>query len=175
MEAGEKANEPKRKVRSDKKKVVAPFITDKEREFIFKLAVHLNIPEGQVGTLLIKTALYSEECARYFIPFYYRDFVFRDEMVFIGHHDAQSISPLIERYGEDKGRFKIKMSQHLYHRLADFQNAIRAPFASQACYLLIRYALLSKELLEQIAPNFRMPEKPAIRPAQTETSALSIF
>ncbi|WP_101809526.1 hypothetical protein [Paenibacillus pasadenensis] len=146
--------EKKRKTRSDKKRAIAPYIPDELRVWIHRIARRTQLPEGDVGLLLIQAALQSEPCIVFFAPYLKRDYRF-GPAIYCGHHDHQSIYDYIgpSQQLDDRGRFKIKASQSLYEQLNEFQIGLGIPFIAHAAFALLRYALHDLAIVQSIAPG----------------------
>jgi hypothetical protein len=163
----EEGNIRQRKVRSDKKRNIAPYINDEERELIYRIAHHIDKPEGEVGLLLVETAFYDEICIRYFSRFFHRDFEFDHRLIFRGHKD----SPWIEQYvktHDNRGRFKLKATQVLSEGLSNFQIALGTPYLAHATFALLRYALVEDRIIQTVSPGYLRQESLKMQPIATK-------
>jgi hypothetical protein len=144
-------NSASRKVRSDKKHSIAPYVPDTYRVWIHRIARHLEIPEGEVGVRLIECAVKSEECIRFFSPYFKRNFSYGNQ-VFLGHEYAALIDSYIEINGK-RDRFKVRVNKCLYDKISEFQIALGSSFLSHATHALLRYGLHTKDMVHRVAPN----------------------
>lgn len=140
-----------RKERSDKKKSIAPYVPDVFRVWIHRIARHLEIPEGEIGVLLIDAAVHNEDCIRFFSAYYKRNFS-HENSLFLGNEFAASIDEYIQITG-NRDRFKVRVGKALYNRIGEFQIALGTPYLAHATHALIRYALHTKCIVLQIAPT----------------------
>jgi hypothetical protein len=147
----------KRKIRTDKKWAIAPFIPDEQRVWIHRLASRSNLPEGVVGEQLLRIALQDESCIVFFSSYLRRDFCFRANITYCGHKDARSIYEYISNQSE-RGRYKIKASQTLYDQLCEFQIALGVSYLAHATYALLKYALHDIKILQMIVPGITKEE-----------------
>ncbi|WP_206669885.1 hypothetical protein [Paenibacillus luteus] len=153
-----------RKVRSDKKRAIAPYIPDIERVWIQRIANRCALPEGEVGIQLVKTALLDEDCIVFFSSYFKRDFRFTENITYCGHKEYRSIYEYINDDSE-RDRFKLKASQTLYDQLCEFQIGLGVSFLAHATYALLRYALHDLKTIQKVAPgmlkeDFTGPMKP---------------
>lgn len=147
----------KRKIRYDKKKAIAPFIADKERIWIHRIARYTNLPEGEIGLRLIRTAVQNEQCIEFFAAYFRRPYQFTESVVFPGRTQANDIEEYIKMdENQERGRFKIKASQDFYNELCEFQIALGTPYLAHATYALLKYALVDIEIIQEVAPAIDM-------------------
>lgn len=142
----------KRKTRSDKKIAMAPYISDQHRIWIHRIARHAEIPEGEVGIRLIEAALFDEECIRFFSSYFKRTYWFSEHLCFRGNPSALDIEDYIQ-VGQERGRFKVRASQAVYHQLDEFKIALGTPYISHAAHALLKYALHELRLIHLIDPR----------------------
>ncbi|WP_346835908.1 hypothetical protein [Paenibacillus polymyxa] len=140
-----------RKVRSDKKKSIAPFVPDVFRIWIHRIARHLEIPEGEIGVFLIDAAVHNDDCIRFFSAYYKRN-LSHENSLFLGNDFAAPIDEYIRITG-NRDRFKVRVSKTLYNRIGEFQIALGTPYLAHATHALLRYALHTKSIVLQIAPT----------------------
>lgn len=180
-----------RKVRSDKKKPIAPYIADAQRVWIHRIARVCDLPEGDVGLQLISAALGSEDCIVFFSQYFKRDYRFRENILYFGHEEAKSIHSYLVDCPK-RARFKVKPSRSMYDKLSEFQIALGIPYLAHATYALLQYALHDISLVRGICPQIRrehfisaaqpaseperaMPEKAvaviATRPAKSQSNS----
>jgi hypothetical protein len=169
----------KRKVRSDKKKAIAPFILDNERVWIHRIARRCELPEGETGLQLIKIALNNEACILFFSSYFKRNYQFTSNQLFFGHHDSRSIYDYIPKDKKVCERFKMKFNQPLYDQVCEFQIALGIPYLAHATYAILRYALHDIEIVRVLAPgitkqDFNSPMKILIKPDK-QSKAWSIL
>ena len=140
-----------RKIRSDKKHSIAPYVPDVYRIWIHRIARHVEISEGDVGALLLQAAAHDEECIRFFVAYFKRNFS-HNSILFLGNEFAASIDDYIKINGS-RDRFKVRVNQKLYERISDFQIALKTPYLAHATHALLRYALHTRQIVNQIAPS----------------------
>lgn len=140
-----------RKQRSDKKTAIAPFVPEVYKVWIQRISHVLNISEGEVGALLISTAIQDEECLRFFSSFYKRDYTVGN-ITFMGHKDAIRIEEYFDTT-DYRERFKIRVNKEINHKLCEFQIALGTSFLSHATHALLKYALHKESMLKGIAPG----------------------
>lgn len=160
-----KREELVRKVRSDKKIAIAPFISDHERVWIYRIASKCNCSAGEVGLQLVQIALQDEQAIAFFSTYMKRDYRFKDNHWYCGHDDAKSIYDYLSFYG-DRSRFKIKVSQTLAAQLREFQISLGLSYLSHATYAVLRYALHDIKTVQLLVPgitkeDFTEPIRPA--------------
>lgn len=153
----------KRKVRSDKKHAIAPYIADEQRVWISRISHYCNLPEGEVGVRLISNALLDESCMVFFSSYFRRDFRFTTNITYCGHHNSRSIYSYIVSTGE-RSRYKIKASQTLYNQLCEFQISLGIHYLAHATYALLQYALHDLKTVRVICPGISRED--FIGPAQ---------
>lgn len=168
----EREQKTNRKVRSDKKHSIAPYVPDTYRVWIHRLARHLEISEGEVGVLLIDFSLQSEECLRFFSPYFKRAYTHGNQL-FLGHDFAEPINSYIEIIG-NRDRFKIRVKKPLYDLISEFQIALGTSYLSHATLALLRYGLHTRNIVSQIAPNFNYEDLFINAPAPRPHTHLSI-
>jgi hypothetical protein len=170
--------EKKRKTRCDKKKQIAPYIEDKHRVWIYRIARFVEQPEGEVGIRLVQAALYDEECIRFFSSYFKRPYFFTDSHLINGRMDAPSIEEYIQT-SSNRGRFKIKATQEIYRQLFEFQIALGTPYLAHAVHALLKYALHDLRIIRKVAPgieawNIHETIKPTVK-TLNQSSAWSIL
>lgn len=144
----------KRKVRSDKKHAIAPYIPDEYRVWIHRIARRCEKPEGEVGLQLLQIALQSKACIEFFSAYFKRDFRFNENVTFCGHKDAKPIQEYTQSASkENQGRYKMKASESLYNALCEFQIALGVNYLSHATYALLQYAINDLETIQRVAPG----------------------
>ncbi|WP_186327643.1 hypothetical protein [Paenibacillus sp. Y412MC10] len=161
-----------RKVRSDKKHSIAPYVPDTFRVWIHRIARHLEIPEGEVGVLLIESAIMDEECMRFFTPYYKRNYSYNN-VLFFGNDFAAPISDYIEIQGK-RDRFKVRLSKGSYERVCEFQIALGTPYLAHATHALLRYALHTRGIIGRIAPMLRYEDIFKNAPAPRSHSQIQV-
>lgn len=143
-----------RKVRSDKKRAIAPYLPDHYRVWIHRIARRCDIPEGEVGLQLLKICLQSEACIQFFSAYFKRDFRFTENITYCGHKDALPISDYLQSAAtEERSRYKLKASQSLYDALCEFQIALGVNYLAHATHALLEYALNDLATLQRLVPG----------------------
>lgn len=167
----------RRKVRSDKKQAIAPYIPDHERVWIHRISRRCELPEGEVGVHLVRIALRDERTMQFFSSYMKRDFRFTENIIYCGHKDAKSIYDYINDDSE-RSRYKIKAPQTLLDQLCEFQIALGVSYLAHATYALLRYALHDLKTVQQLVPGITKEDFIGpIRPAAINqpSKAWSIF
>lgn len=141
----------KRKQRSDKKIPIAPYIPEVYKVWIHRISNVLQISEGEVGALLVTTAIQDEECLRFFNSFYKRDYTVGN-ITFMGHIDANPIDEFFD-VTDFRVRFKIRVSKEINDKLREYQIALGTSYLSHATHALLKYALHKDSLINRIAPG----------------------
>lgn len=144
----------KRKVRSDKKHAIAPYIPDQYRVWIHRIARRCEKPEGEVGLQLLQISLQNEACIQFFSAYFKRDFRFTENVTFCGHKDAIPIQEYIQTGSkENQGRYKMKASESLYNALCEFQIALGVNYLAHATYALLQYAIHDLTTIQRVVPG----------------------
>lgn len=141
----------KRKERSDKKIPIAPYIPEVYKVWIHRISNVLNISEGEVGALLVTTAIQDEECLRFFSNFYKRDYTVGN-ITFMGHKDAKRIEEYFD-VTDFRVRFKVRVNKEINDQLSEYQIALGTSYLSHATHALLKYALHKDSLMNRIAPG----------------------
>ncbi|OME78687.1 hypothetical protein BK120_23395 [Paenibacillus sp. FSL A5-0031] len=152
--------EQKRKTRSDKKVAVAPNISDNYRVWIHRLARRLEIPEGEVGTKLVKAALDDEKCIEFFRTYFHRSYRIHENHIMYPLFKPANIYDYLDMdMDTDRhSRFKLKFSKSIAEQLTEFQIALGISFFAHGVKALLEYSLSEPRIIQKVVPGVEFPE-----------------
>ncbi|MFE8701001.1 hypothetical protein ACFYKX_10265 [Cytobacillus sp. FJAT-54145] len=145
-----------RKIRSDKKKEIRPYLASVHRMWIHRIARYLQSPEGEVGVSLVETALGHASCLEHFQDYYKRPYQYGNLTLFPKPNRKEIESYLVVKGERD--RYKMKFTQPTVMKIEDFQLALGTSFLAHATHALLKYALYEDDIIERVAPGFNATE-----------------
>lgn len=170
--------EKKRLPRSDRKVACAPYILDKHRVWIHRLARRLDISEGEVGTRLLVEALNAESCLAFFRDYFKRSYQDGPNHTIYPTFKPKNIYDLLHLDTKDQQRFKFNLTQALAERITDFQIALGISFFAHTVKALLEYALQEAPIVEAVAPGIELSDYRKTLPSghlNTNPTVWSIF
>jgi len=134
--------ESSRRIRSDKKRAVSPYISLLHQDKIKKLSYITDLPKKTIGEVLIQEALKSNKVMSDIRVFFRREFAKDPDHLYLGD---LSRKPYKLMFGVDKNRLPMRFLATDYNNLAALAYALDCS-VSTAAALLLKIALKQNDL-----------------------------
>lgn len=147
-----------RKIRSDKKREVAPYVNEAAYKLVNRISYICDLPIKTVGEMIGREALKSPEIMGLIGERFRRDFRLNEYHVFMGRSENK---PFRQKWMEEKQRLHMKYYSFEYDRFSELAFSLDCSVSAAAGLLIqtsiqqkhILYPILSRGIIRQLDPK----------------------